>query len=265
MPEDTTGEDFAGHLRRVSADQPPAPLLPLPVVNAAPDFAPLARALGEARQELNALAAPGWRPGRALAALARLADRLATAVGAAYPESRCREGCSGCCTYPTAWFLVPPREWEAIVGWVRENWDEPRHRRFLERFRRSHGGHAFTMWLAESAMRLPWNMHLRPGALGQSCPFLEDHSCSIHPARPLLCRTYGAFAVRDAWRKDIETYACRWQAEALDEAFLTGGGRPALPSVNRLHELRMRHGGGSGHTLARWISLSWPWPSRDGA
>ena len=29
-----------------------------------------------------------------------------------------------------------------------------------------------------------------PISLGIPCPFLEDESCSIHPARPLVCREY---------------------------------------------------------------------------
>lgn len=256
---------FGEILVRERAKAPPATYLPLPMLGGGPEFAPLARALGEARLEMNALEAPGWRPSRALQALYRLADRISAGVAAAYPESRCREGCSGCCTYPTAYFLVLPREWEAIRDWVEANWDDAARHRFAARYRRTHGPHGLALWLAERVMRLPWNLHLRPGALNLSCPFLEDDRCSIHPVRPLLCRTYGSYAVRDAWRKDIEAYACRWQADALDAAFLDGKGRPALPSVNRLHDLRIRHGGGGGRSLARWIRLSWPWRSRGGA
>jgi Fe-S-cluster containining protein len=259
------GEAFGEILLRERAKAPPATYMPLPVLGSPPEFAPLARALGEGRHEMNALEAPGWRPAKAILALYRLADRIAAAVGAAYPESRCKEGCSGCCTYPTAFFLVPPREWEAIRDWTPRHWDEATRQRFATRYRRTHGPHGIALWLAETVMRLPWNLHLRPGALILSCPFLEDNRCSIHPVRPLLCRTYGSFAVRDAWRRDIEAYACRWQADTLDEAFVGGKGRPALPSVNRLHDLRVRHGGGRGRTLARWIRLSWPWTTDGGA
>jgi Fe-S-cluster containining protein len=119
-------------------------------------------------------------------------DGAERAEGAAGRAVSCRKGCGACCRQ-----LVPVSRTEArAIAALVEALPRDRRLAIRERFavaaaRLREAGLAET--LLDPARRTTIaDRTLSVGyfALGMSCPFLEDESCSIHADRPLACREY---------------------------------------------------------------------------
>ncbi len=135
-------------------------------------------------------------PQALLPALQKMTDAfVAHAVGQSESQGKsitCKEGCWACCRQ-----LVPVSEAEArYLAELVAAMPEPRRSALQQRFRE-------TIEILKHADLLePLRDPARPGsrtlhALGMaffelniSCPFLENHRCSIHAQRPLACREY---------------------------------------------------------------------------
>jgi len=104
----------------------------------------------------------------------------------------CRPGCGACCRQ-----IVPISEMDArYLAALVEAMPEPRRTQVVERFR------AAVTRLEELGLIAKFRKMSRytPAErveiamdffrAGVACPFLEDESCSIHPARPMSCREY---------------------------------------------------------------------------
>lgn len=104
----------------------------------------------------------------------------------------CRAGCGACCRQ-----IVPISEMDArYLAALVEAMPEARRARVVERFR------AAVARLEELGLIAKFREMSRytPAErqeiamdffrAGVACPFLEDESCSIHPARPMVCREY---------------------------------------------------------------------------
>lgn len=118
-----------------------------------------------------------------LAELARHAMALSHALPQADGETvSCRKGCGACCRQVVP--LTPPEAFhiEELV----EGAPAARRRKLDLRFR------IVTRRLKREGMdRHPLFHHAADYfRLGLACPFLEDESCSIHAARPLVCREH---------------------------------------------------------------------------
>jgi Fe-S-cluster containining protein len=126
-------------------------------------------------------------PVAATAVLPALQGLVNATVGAAESGKAisCRKGCGACCRQ-----LVPisRTEGEALLALVEAM---PREQRKAVRSRFAAAEAAIAeAGLAERGTRSDREMSVAYFALGVPCPFLEDESCSIHPARPLVCREY---------------------------------------------------------------------------
>jgi len=107
-------------------------------------------------------------------------------------EISCKKGCGACCRQ-----LVPisPAEVRLISTYV-DNLPEPEQSQMRERFERA----ADRLRESDCLDRAVNYHHLSEDetmnmikdyfALGISCPFLVEESCSIYPIRPLICREY---------------------------------------------------------------------------
>jgi len=78
----------------------------------------------------------------------------------------CAKGCGNCCAYQKDLPLYP-HELIGIYWYVSEKMD--------------------------AAVRRILTIRLTDHIAGSPCPFLIDHSCSIHPVRPLGCRQFNVF------------------------------------------------------------------------
>lgn len=142
-----------------------------------------------------------------------LIDELTVAVRLAYPGSRCREGCSGCCDSHTAVFDASPLEWQRLATHMATRWDEARRQEFTAAFTAEHGPRLNAYRL------LAFLGHFEPLADAYfarqpyRCPFLLAGRCSVYEARPLACRAYGYFAVRARWTLQPTVYACTMQTD----------------------------------------------------
>jgi Fe-S-cluster containining protein len=106
----------------------------------------------------------------------------------------CAKGCSACCraqpvpvTPPEAYAL-----WKLVEGLPAERRQQIRDR-FANRARRLESAGLKDVFLREEAMQDKNAARRAVEAyigLGLVCPFLEDDACSIHPARPFVCRQY---------------------------------------------------------------------------
>ncbi len=139
-------------------------------------------------------------------ALAPFLQRLASlsaeaAADAAAREGKrisCAKGCGACCRQLVAISLVEARALARLVAEMPAPRRNEIRRRFAHALRRIEESGVLTRNIAadESAPETP--LALSPAqkraaawfALRVACPFLEDESCSIHEARPLVCREY---------------------------------------------------------------------------
>jgi len=122
---------------------------------------------------------------------------IAAAVGKIDAEGKavsCRKGCSACCRAQPV--PITPAEAHAVAKLV-DALPEPRRtqvrERFADRVARLKAAELFDLFAREVPVadkeqaRAAATRYFR---LGLVCPFLEDDACSIHPARPFVCRQY---------------------------------------------------------------------------
>src|ERR1043165_9741467 len=117
-------------------------------------------------------------------ALQGLVNAVVTAAEAGKAIS-CRKGCGACCRQ-----LVPisRTEGERLLQLI-ETMPVERRKDLGRRFANA----ATTIKAAgldQRGARSDRELSLAYFALKMPCPFLEEESCSIHPARPLVCREY---------------------------------------------------------------------------
>ena len=124
-----------------------------------------------------------------------------TVIGAAIAKSEadgkhvsCKKGCSACCRAQPV--PVAPAEAHALARLV-EALPEPRRtevrNRFADRVARLKAAGLFDLLMREVPVldREQARATARDYfALGIVCPFLEEDACSIHAARPFVCRQY---------------------------------------------------------------------------
>jgi Fe-S-cluster containining protein len=185
-------------------------------------------------------------------------DRLADAVKEAYPESLCGAGCSACCHYPVGLFDIDRAEWDVIRRYLQTAWTREQRRDFHARFLERFGPYRLKLWLLNVMMTFPLPVTSRPEGLPLACPFLVNNRCSVYPARPIVCRTFGLFSVRRSGRQESHLYACEMQATALNEA-LTGDGPQIMPpSVNPIRLVLVRFLKNKSKLLPMWLWKDFP-------
>jgi Fe-S-cluster containining protein len=86
----------------------------------------------------------------------------------------CRQGCSFCCHQAV---LIVPHEAFYMDRYVSESLSEDVRLRIFTRIREKDS--------ITSRMKVQEFLHYK-----SPCPFLEEDSCTVHPARPMACRIY---------------------------------------------------------------------------
>jgi Fe-S-cluster containining protein len=103
----------------------------------------------------------------------------------------CAEGCSACCHQSVAVFepegLVLERFIQNRLTPSQKAHSKERAESLLSVFNQITRDASIENPLTEEEFRLA-EKHMT--ALRATCPFLEDSSCSVYEARPLVCRTY---------------------------------------------------------------------------
>jgi Fe-S-cluster containining protein len=151
--------------------------------------------LGDADVDISFTVPPGpCDPREVLPDVQRFADQV-TAVAAARVEAAglrisCAKGCGACCRQMVPVSPVEARHLTAVVNGmppgraaaIRQKFDAARAR--MAEAGVLAAGHPDN---DKPAYREYGLAYFRAGI---PCPFLEDESCSIHAARPLVCREY---------------------------------------------------------------------------
>ena len=114
---------------------------------------------------------------------ARLLDRVLRPLDQAHPTA-CRAGCSWCCHVRVA--CTPP-EAIAVAAFVQSGLEKRVRRPLLASLRASCDQTRGLDSKAWAGQRLP-------------CPFLRDGLCLVHSVRPLACRGWHSFDVRQCIR-----------------------------------------------------------------
>ena len=143
-----------------------------------------------------------------------------------HPWWPCRKGCGFCC-YLQAAPVATEYEWNHALPTIRAL-PLPLRRAIVERARRF-GDHPERMNAAGAT----------------ACPFLENEACSIYPARPSVCRTYGMYMYRGGghWCELVEDALMDHHTELPDIVF--GNIAPVHKAVDRL--------GSSTVVLPAWL------------
>mgnify|MGYP001257984765 CR=1 FL=1 len=240
---------------------PPLPLEePLPFEGVLAGFTqeahPLSAAMEAAREELPRVDNMGVT-GDARDLLA-VTDRLADAVKEAYPQSLCAAGCSACCHYPVGLFDIDRAEWNVIRRYLETTWTREERRSFFARFQERFGPYRFKLRILDVLMTFPLPVTSKPEGLPLACPFLVNDRCTVYPARPVVCRTFGLFSVLRSGRKESHLYACEKQALALNEAISGDGPQIMPPSVNPIRLALVRFLSNKSKLLPMWLWKDFP-------
>lgn len=117
------------------------------------------------------------------------AEKSVETVGA---KVSCRKGCGACCRQ-----LIPLAEIEAYeIAEMVETFPEPRRSQIKIRFEKAWRHFAEIGWFERLDHCDELSKTERDKVVvsyfneNVACPFLEDESCSIHAARPMICREY---------------------------------------------------------------------------
>ncbi len=123
---------------------------------------------------------------RLMRAVTEVIEReLDAARGAAQPAPACAPGCAACCTVNVA---TLPIEGAVAAAWLAERLPEAER---AERARALLAFHDRVRWL-EDEDRISWR---------ETCPCLDGAGrCSIHPVRPLACRSLSSLDAADCRR-----------------------------------------------------------------
>lgn len=169
-----------------------------------------------------------------------LADALTRALDEKLPESQrrlpvCQPGCDSCCHLHAV--LVTPAEVLRLAEYLRETRTTEELAALTTRLRSTFARVAEMTVAERASARVP-------------CPLLDAHgACSVHPARPLLCRAYNscdldaclaAFEARSAQTTLLCNVNQASVGKTLFAALLLGGARGRdrgpLELVHALHE-----------------------------
>ena len=124
-------------------------------------------------------------------------DRLSEGVKATFPGSYCKAGCSACCHYPVALFTLTFTEWRVIQRYVEDVWSQAQRDALVERYNRVFNRFwRFALTMLQNSM---FGVVLAAPVMYPrkiACPFLVDDACTVYPARPYQCRSFGHFAAR---------------------------------------------------------------------
>lgn len=127
----------------------------------------------------------------------RACDELvARATERHVPPVSCRTGCDHCCKQPV---FVTPLEAVAIRDYVERHGLREKVRRRIAHYRREISARRYAAQGFASLLRVmrgqgpPPSERGRRAVFGIHCPFLENHTCMIYPARPLMCREHISF------------------------------------------------------------------------
>ncbi|MFN3430389.1 MAG: YkgJ family cysteine cluster protein [Candidatus Sericytochromatia bacterium] len=162
-----------------------------------------------------------------------LLDRLSDGVSRSF-RSYCRAGCGGCCHYPIAMFTTTFTEWDVVRRYIETEYTQAQRVALVRRYRATFTGfwRLVLTFLQRSSLML---VVTAPAVYRAqiACPFLVDSSCSVYPARPYQCRTFGLFAVRE-FAHQPKVYACNVQGENLLAQTQAAGPQVQLPVSNAI-------------------------------
>lgn len=183
-------------------------------------------------------------------------DKLSDGVKASFPGSYCRAGCSACCHYPVALFTLTFTEWRLIQRHIETEWTEHQREALVARYRQTFTGFwRFVLTMLQDSyagviLSSPF-IYRRKIA----CPFLVDDCCTVYPARPYQCRSFGHFAAR-AWPgKQPKIYACSEQGENLLRMLARAGPQIQLPVMNPLVLKIRKLCRGPRMSLPLWVGI----------
>ncbi|MEB3329075.1 MAG: hypothetical protein VKQ33_07570 [Candidatus Sericytochromatia bacterium] len=184
-----------------------------------------------------------------------LLDTLSAGVQAAFPASLCRAGCSGCCHYPVGLFTLTFSEWRVIERHLEEVWTHEAREALVQRYEATYTG--FWRVLISLVQRNIASLLLAAPLLEAkrlACPLLVDGRCSVYPARPFPCRTFGLFMTRTVG-KQPRIYACGVQGEHLGAWLARSRPQLQLPVLDPIaRAIRLRcHG--PKLALPLWVGI----------
>lgn len=181
-------------------------------------------------------------PARLASATARIVARAEEILserpdGAGSPLIACAPGCMTCCTVNVS--VLAPEAW-TIAHWLQKRHSDAEMEKLAER-------------LTASARTIRWLDDADRIRGGVTCPFLDDRGwCSIHPVRPLMCRSVTSTdpelcrraldsrtsdeevpLVCDLFQKFLMEQTYRALATALEWRGLDGDGRELVGAVSR--------------------------------
>ena len=150
----------------------------------------------------------------------RLAQALEARAG---PPPACGPGCAACCTVNVGTLAV---EGAAVAAYLRRQLGPD-------------GAPAAARSLLEFHDRVRWLDDAERIRAGLTCPFLDEgRACTIHPVRPLACRSVSSLDAAD----------CRRAIEERGDEDGEGGGAVRMDLVQReVHEAAL---GALAHALA---------------
>ena len=190
--------------------------------------------------------------------LYHLLDRLSDGVSRSF-RSYCRAGCGSCCHYPIAMFKTTFTEWSVVRRYIETEYTPEQRVALARRYRATFTGfwRAVLTYLQGSTVTLFLTAPVVHKAR-LACPFLVDGSCSVYPARPYQCRTFGLFSVRTMGREP-KVYACNVQGENLLTQIRASGSQVQLPVADGLAKRIRRLCQGPSLSLPIWVGI---WVSR---
>lgn len=238
--------DFETALEGSASDEPASP------TPAAADPAPLLEALDFVREHQDtADHFGGTGDGRDLY---HLIDRLSDGVSRSF-RSYCRAGCGSCCHYPIAMFTTTFTEWDVVRRYIETEYTTAQRVALVRRYRATFTG--FWRFVLTFLQRSTVSLVLTAPVVHRAqiaCPFLVDGSCSVYPARPYQCRTFGLFAVR-TFGHAPKVYACNVQGENLLSQVEAAGPQVQLPVSNALAKRIRRLCEGPQLALPIWVGI----------
>lgn len=165
--------------------------------------------------------------------LYHLIDRLSEGVSKSF-KSYCQAGCGSCCHYPIAMFTTTFTEWDLVRRYLETEYTQAQRVALVKRYKATYTGfwRMVLGYLQRSSITLFVTAPLVYRAK-IACPFLVDGSCSVYPARPYQCRTFGLFAVR-TFGHTPKVYACNVQGANLLTQVEAAGPQVQLPVSNAL-------------------------------
>ncbi|MEB3221815.1 MAG: hypothetical protein VKS61_07015 [Candidatus Sericytochromatia bacterium] len=184
-----------------------------------------------------------------------LLDTLTAGVEAAFPQSLCRAGCSGCCHYPVGLFTLTYSEWRVIERHLEQAWSEADREALVARYEATYTG--FWRVLISLVQRNIASLLLAAPLLEAkrlACPLLVNDRCGVYPARPFPCRTFGLFMTRTLG-KQPRIYACGVQGEQLGAWMARSEPQlqlPVLDPIARAIRLRCQ---GPKLALPLWVGI----------